>query len=112
MMRPSGRRDRERVRERTGKTIDRVLRCIVAGGAMTLRSEDLRDIEADLGALLASGEPVGSDLRQTLIALRWRAEALLAERDEAVQAVDEAALAAEFNRTRAARSPQIGLGGA
>lgn len=104
--------DRERMRERAAKTIDRVLRAIAAGGAMALRPEDLRDVEADIGALLASGESIGSDLVQTLLALRRRVEALLAVRDQKLEAVDKAALAAELDNTRNARSQQGGLGGA
>lgn len=75
------------MRERAKRTINRILRNIVAGGALALRPEDLRDVEADLVALLATGEGTETDLSRTLFGLYARVSSLLKKRDAELASV-------------------------
>ena len=81
------------------RVLGRMIRYIIAGGAMALRRDDLKDVKAAIYDLDIAGE--NGRLLDALRLIAQQIEGLLAERDVMLEAVTEAELEAGLERLEA-----------
>jgi hypothetical protein len=102
---------KERVRLAALNTMGRVMRYIIAGGAVAVRDQDLTDIDTAVGSLLAAEGGTVTDMVRALLALRDDVAVLVEKQRKTIHAVDDAQVKQMHERLMNSRKGQEGSRG-